>query len=87
MLLESGPGLNAAFLTAGLVDKVVLFFSETELGANAIPFAANGQSPFALIEQMTDIDRCDFLSEGSETRARQLDACVRGTLHDPWDFA
>ncbi len=84
VLLESGPGLNEAFLTAGLVDKVVLFFSETELGADAIPFAASGQSPFTLIEQMTNLDRCDFLSEGSEGRARQLDACVRGTLHDPW---
>ena len=84
VLLESGPGLNAAFLTAGLVDKVVLFFAETELGPDAIPFAANGQSPFTLIEQLTNLDRCDFLSEGSEGRARQLDACVRGTLHDPW---
>ena len=84
VLLESGPGLNAAFLSAGLVDKVVLFFSETELGPEAIPFANNGQSPFALIEQMTNLDRCDFLSEGLAGRARQLDACVRGTLHDPW---
>ena len=84
VLLESGPGLNAAFLTAGLVDKAVLFFSETELGTDAIPFAASGQSPFALIEQMQNIDRCDFLSDGSNGRRRQLDACVRGTLHDPW---
>ncbi len=39
VLLESGPGLNGAFLAAGLVDKVVLFFSETELGEDAVPFA------------------------------------------------
>ena len=83
VLLECGPGLNAAFLTAGLVDKVVLFFSETELGDNAIPFADAAHSPFALIEQLTDVDRCDFMSDLTNG-ARQLDACVRGTLHDPW---
>lgn len=83
VLLESGPGLNAAFLNAGLVDKAVLFFSETELGDDAIPFATGGPSPFALIEQLSNIDRCDFVSELT-SGARQLDACVRGTLHDPW---
>ena len=83
VLLESGPGLNGAFLSAGLVDKIVLFFSETELGSDAIPFAANGVNPFALIEQLADVDRCDFVSEMSNG-ARQVDACVRGTLHDPW---
>ena len=83
LLVESGPGLNSAFLTAGLVDKVVLFFSETELGEDAIPFAGPAQSPFHLIEQLQNIDRCDFLSE-SANAPRQLDACVRGTLHDPW---
>ncbi len=83
VLLESGPGLNAAFLRAGLVDKAVLFFSETELGADAIPFADAAHSPFALIEQLNNVDRCDFTNELSSGR-RHLDACVRGTLHDPW---
>lgn len=83
VLLESGPGLNAAFLTAGLVDKAVLFFSETELGVDAIPFADPAHSPFSLIEQLINVDRCDFLSDGRHGQ-RQLDACVRGTLHDPW---
>ena len=83
VLVESGPGLNGAFLQAGLVDKAVLFFSETELGEDAIPFADGGPSPFALIEQLRDIDRCDFVSDLSNG-ARQVDACVRGTLHDPW---
>ncbi|MGI4757208.1 MAG: bifunctional diaminohydroxyphosphoribosylaminopyrimidine deaminase/5-amino-6-(5-phosphoribosylamino)uracil reductase RibD [Janthinobacterium lividum] len=83
VLLESGPGLNAAFLTAGLVDKAVLFFSETELGATAIPFADAAHSPFALIEQLANVDRCDFMSD-LHNGARHLDACVRGTLHDPW---
>ncbi len=83
VLLESGPGLNGAFLTAGLVDKAVLFFSETELGASAIPFADPAHSPFSLIEQLSHVDRCDFMSE-LNNGARHLDACVRGTLHDPW---
>lgn len=83
VLLESGPGLNGAFLNAGLVDKAVLFFSETELGSHAIPFASHGPTAFGLIEQLSDIDRCDFVSDLSNG-ARQVDACVRGTLHDPW---
>ena len=83
VLLESGPGLNAAFLSAGLVDKAVLFFSETELGSDAIPFADPMHSPFHLIEQLKDVDRCDFMSE-LNNGTRHLDACVRGTLHDPW---
>ena len=83
VLLESGSGLNGAFLNAGLVDKAVLFFSETELGSNAIPFAAHGPTAFSLVEQLSDIDRCDFVSDLSNG-ARQVDACVRGTLHDPW---
>lgn len=83
VLLESGPGLNAAFLNAGLVDKAVLFFAEAELGPGSVPFADAAHSPFALVESMTDIDRCDFVSEATGG-ARQMDACVRGTLHDPW---
>jgi diaminohydroxyphosphoribosylaminopyrimidine deaminase/5-amino-6-(5-phosphoribosylamino)uracil reductase len=83
VLVETGSGLNGAFLQAGLVDKVVLFFSETELGEAAIPFAEGGPSPFALVEQLRDIDRCDFVSDLTNG-ARQVDACVRGTLHDPW---
>ena len=65
------------------MDKAVFFFSETELGSDAVAFADPAHSPFALIEQLTHVDRCDFLSEVNNGR-RQLDACVRGTLHDPW---
>ncbi len=83
VLLESGPGLNAAFLNAGLVDKVVLFFAETELGEASIPFADAAHNPFALIEQLQNIDRCDFVHE-TTGGTRSMDACVRGTLHDPW---
>ncbi len=82
VLLEAGPGLNSAFLSAGLVDKVVLFFAETELGEASIPFADVTHNPFALIEQLQSVDRCDFQHEVEAGRG--VDACVRGTLHDPW---
>ncbi len=99
VLLEAGPGLNAAFLNAGLVDKAVLFFAETELGEGSIPFADEAHNPFTLIEQLQNIDRCDFThaAEGAPNSpdepaststqgrlSRGVDACVRGTLHDPW---
>ncbi len=82
VLLEAGPGLNAAFLNAGLVDKVVLFFAETELGEASIPFADATHNPFALIEQLQSVDRCDFQHEAEGGRG--VDACVRGSLRDPW---
>ena len=83
VLLEAGPGLNASFLNAGLVDKAVLFFAEVELGTGSIPFADDANNPFTLIEQLQNIDRCDFVHDTSGG-ARGVDACVRGTLHDPW---
>ena len=83
VLLEAGPGLNASFLNAGLVDKVVLFFAEVELGAGSIPFADEAHNPFTLIEQLHNIDRCDFVHQ-TTGGSRGVDACVRGTLHDPW---
>ncbi len=82
VLLEAGTGLNGAFLDADLVDKAVLFFAETELGDGAVPFA-HGHSPFALMERMQNIDRCDFVNEESGT-GRHVDACVRGSLHNAW---
>ena len=82
VLLEAGPGLNAAFLNAGLVDKAVLFFSETELGDASIPFADAAHNPFALMKQLQAVDRCDFQHEAEADRG--VDACVRGTLRDPW---
>ncbi len=82
VLLEAGPGLNAAFLNAGLVDKVVLFFAETELGEASIPFADAAHNPFALIEQLQAVDRCDFQHDAEA--GKTVDACVRGILRDPW---
>lgn len=80
VLVEGGSKLNAAFLDADLVDKVILFFSEVELGNDAMPFATGNHSPFALIEKLQKIERCDFRN----TATGSIDACVRGNLRDPW---
>jgi len=39
VLLEAGPGLNGAFLTAGLVNKLVLFNAPKIAGSSTVPFA------------------------------------------------
>jgi diaminohydroxyphosphoribosylaminopyrimidine deaminase/5-amino-6-(5-phosphoribosylamino)uracil reductase len=75
VLLECGSELNGAFLAHGLVDKVVLFCSETELGEGAVPFAAGVGLPFLLEQSMTGVTRTVF----------GVDACVSGYLRDPWD--
>jgi len=74
LLLECGSELNGAFLAHGLVDKLVLFYSETELGEGAIPFAARVGSPFLLEQSLRGIERTHF----------GPDARVSGYLHDPW---
>ena len=74
VLLECGSQLNGAFLARGLVDKAVLFYSETELGEGAVPFAAGGPSPFLLEKQMRQVTRGTF----------GADACTAGYLRDPW---
>ena len=75
VLLECGAELNGAFLTAGLVDKVVLFHAEKELGAGAVPFAAGGPTPFELERKLKDVTRTQV---GADTM-------VTGVLHDVWD--
>jgi diaminohydroxyphosphoribosylaminopyrimidine deaminase/5-amino-6-(5-phosphoribosylamino)uracil reductase len=74
VLLEAGPHLNGAFLAADLVDQAILFYSPTELGAGAIPFADSAPSPFLLEERLHTITRTSF----------GPDACVTGYLHRPW---
>jgi len=75
VLLECGSELNGAFLAEGLVDKVVLFYSETEFGAGGVPFARGVGSPFLLEQQMRRVTRTTF----------GVDACVSGMLRDAWD--
>jgi diaminohydroxyphosphoribosylaminopyrimidine deaminase/5-amino-6-(5-phosphoribosylamino)uracil reductase len=75
LLLECGSELNGAFLAEGLVDKVVLFYSQTELGEGAVPFAAGVGTPFVLEQVMGQLTRSVF---GADTS-------VSGYLRDPWD--
>lgn len=74
VLLEGGSTLNASFLRANLVDRAVLFYSETELGAGAIPFAQDFPGPFALERRLSHVTK----------RTIGPDVCVSGLLHDPW---
>jgi len=75
VMLECGSELNGALLARGLVDKLALFYSETELGAGAVPFAAGIGSPFVLEQRMASVTRRTF----------GADACVSGYLRDPWE--
>jgi diaminohydroxyphosphoribosylaminopyrimidine deaminase/5-amino-6-(5-phosphoribosylamino)uracil reductase len=74
LLLECGSALNGAFLTQHLVDKVTLFYAETELGDQALPFAEGIASPFLLEQSLTRIERKSF----------GPDANITGYLRDPW---
>jgi len=78
VLLEAGPQINGAFLRAQLVDKVVLYFAESELGPKGIPFANGGASPFTLQERLSSVSRTSFPHGAGE------DVRISGYLHDPW---
>ena len=80
VLLEAGAGLNGAFLAASLVDRVVLYIAERELGAGAVPFSADGTNPYELIGRLRGVTRAAFASDSRE------DIRVAGYLHDPWDI-
>jgi diaminohydroxyphosphoribosylaminopyrimidine deaminase/5-amino-6-(5-phosphoribosylamino)uracil reductase len=73
VLLECGSQLNGAFLTHGLVDKAILFYGQSKLGDEAIPFAAGIQSPFIFEQTLHRI-----------THSFGPDSCLTGYLHDPW---
>jgi diaminohydroxyphosphoribosylaminopyrimidine deaminase/5-amino-6-(5-phosphoribosylamino)uracil reductase len=74
LLLECGSCLNGAFLSQNLVDKAILFYSETELGLHSLPFAEGIASPFLFQQSLHCTSRADF----------GTDACITGYLHDPW---
>lgn len=78
VLLEGGAGVNGSFLAAGRVDRVVLYYAETELGSNAIPFASGGISPYTLQGTLTSTERATFPNGTGE------DVRLSGYLHDPW---
>jgi diaminohydroxyphosphoribosylaminopyrimidine deaminase/5-amino-6-(5-phosphoribosylamino)uracil reductase len=72
--VAGGSTLNGAMLRAGLVDRAILFYAETELGVESLPFAAGGPSPFELEERMLGVRKESF----------GADVCVTGLLRDPW---
>jgi diaminohydroxyphosphoribosylaminopyrimidine deaminase/5-amino-6-(5-phosphoribosylamino)uracil reductase len=74
LLLECGSHLNGAFLRQNLVDKAVLFYAETELGDQAIPFAQGVASPYLFEQSLHRVNRTTY----------GPDACVTGYVHDPW---
>lgn len=74
LLLECGSCLNGAFLTHDLVDKAILFYSETELGPHSLPFAEGVASPYFFQQSLQRTTRANF----------GPDACITGYLHDPW---
>jgi diaminohydroxyphosphoribosylaminopyrimidine deaminase/5-amino-6-(5-phosphoribosylamino)uracil reductase len=74
VLLETGSALNGAFLRANLVDRVVLYYAQAELGPTAIPFARDFPSSFALEQSLTQLEKV----------AVDADIRVSGLLHDPW---
>ena len=74
VLLEAGSAINGAFLQAGLVDQAILFYAETELGADALPFANGTDGPFALEARMLSVTKRTF----------GADVCVSGLLRNPW---
>jgi diaminohydroxyphosphoribosylaminopyrimidine deaminase/5-amino-6-(5-phosphoribosylamino)uracil reductase len=81
VLLEAGSALNGAFLRANLVDKLVLYYAETELGLDAVSFAADYDSPYAVQQRLTQINRATF---PSDLASNAEDVRITGYLHDPW---
>ncbi len=75
VLLEGGSALNGAALRQQHVDKLVLFYAETELGADGVPFAEGIASPYPMQQGLQQLENRQFDS----------DACVSGYLRDPWD--
>jgi diaminohydroxyphosphoribosylaminopyrimidine deaminase/5-amino-6-(5-phosphoribosylamino)uracil reductase len=84
VLIEAGSLLNGSLLRANLVDKLVLYYAERELGSDAVPFAANFDSPYALQQRLTHITRTSF---PSDVTPNTEDIRITGYLHDPWPIA
>jgi diaminohydroxyphosphoribosylaminopyrimidine deaminase / 5-amino-6-(5-phosphoribosylamino)uracil reductase len=81
VLVEAGSAINGALLQANLVDKLVLYYAERELGLDAIPFAAGFTSPYALQERLTQTTHTTF---PSDILPNAEDIRIAGYLHDPW---
>ena len=81
LLVEAGSAVNSSLLRANLVDKLVLYYAETELGIDAVPFAADYDSPYALQQRLTHTSRASF---PSDIAPNAEDVRITGYLHDPW---
>ena len=83
VLLEAGSTINGAFLRSNLVDKLVLYYAESELGLDALPFATDYDSPYALQQRLTQVTRATF---PSDLAPNAEDVRITGYLHDPWSL-
>ena len=81
VLVEAGSAINASLLRANLVDHLVLYYAERELGLDALPFAANFDSPYALQQRLAQTTRTTF---PSDITPNAEDVRITGYLHDPW---
>jgi diaminohydroxyphosphoribosylaminopyrimidine deaminase/5-amino-6-(5-phosphoribosylamino)uracil reductase len=79
VLTEAGTTLNASLLQASLADKLVLYFSEQELGLDAIPFAQDFD-PYTLQQRLSSTERTTFVAEAPHHE----DVRITGYLNDPW---
>ena len=77
VLIEAGSAVNGSFLAADLVDRLVLYVADVELGPGAVDFAA-GPSPYVLQTQLSGLTRAVFPNGNGE------DIRLAGYLHDPW---
>jgi diaminohydroxyphosphoribosylaminopyrimidine deaminase/5-amino-6-(5-phosphoribosylamino)uracil reductase len=71
VMIEGGSTVNGAALSAGVVDKVFLYYAPEILGANAVPFATNA----SFREMKIDVKRLHRFGE---------DFAVEGYLRDPY---
>jgi diaminohydroxyphosphoribosylaminopyrimidine deaminase/5-amino-6-(5-phosphoribosylamino)uracil reductase len=78
VLVEAGSQVNANFLLWDLVDRLVLYYAESELGLDAVPFAAGYESPYVVQQRLTSTTHTTFPNGNTE------DVRIAGYLHDPW---
>jgi diaminohydroxyphosphoribosylaminopyrimidine deaminase / 5-amino-6-(5-phosphoribosylamino)uracil reductase len=81
VLIEAGGALNGSLLRANLIDKLVLYYAESELGLDALPFATGFDSPYALQQRLTQVTRTGI---PSDLAPNAEDVRITGYLHDPW---
>jgi len=78
VLVEGGSSLNGSLLLEDLVDKLVLYYAESELGLDSIPFAEGIASPYVVQQQLQRMERTSLPHGTAE------DIRITGFLHDPW---